>query len=166
MEKLINDFSYGLFFWQTLLFIALLLLLRKFAWKPILSAIDEREKGIEDALNAAEEAREEMHNLKSANEQILKEARAERELLLKDARHIKNKMITDAKEEAQEQASIMISQARESISNEKQAAIVDLKNQVAELSIGIAKKVIQQELLSEEKQTDLIEDMLKDLSLK
>ncbi|NDK18004.1 MAG: F0F1 ATP synthase subunit B, partial [Zetaproteobacteria bacterium] len=92
MENLINDFSFGLFFWQTLLFGVLLILLRKYAWKPILSAINDREQGIEDALEAAENARKEMLNLKSANEEILKEARAEREVLLKDARDIRNKM--------------------------------------------------------------------------
>ncbi|NCP22397.1 MAG: ATP synthase F0 subunit B [Flavobacteriales bacterium CG_4_9_14_0_2_um_filter_35_242] len=166
MENLINDFSFGLFFWQTLLFGVLLILLRKYAWKPILSAINDREQGIEDALEAAENARKEMLNLKSANEEILKEARAEREVLLKDARDIRNKMISDAKEVAQEQAQKMISQAKESITNEKLAAITELKNQVAELSIDIAKKVIQQELSSEDKHLALIEKMLKDVSLK
>jgi len=166
MENLINDFSFGLFFWQTLLFGVLLILLRKYAWKPILSAINDREQGIEDALEAAENARKEMLNLKSANEEILKEARAEREVLLKDARDIRNKMISDAKEVAQEQAQKMISQAKESITNEKLAAITELKNQVAELSIDIAKKVIQQELSSEDKHIALIEKMLKDVSLK
>jgi len=166
MENLINDFSFGLFFWQTLLFGVLLILLRKYAWKPILSAINDREQGIEDALEAAENARKEMLNLKTANEEILKEARAEREVLLKDARDIRNKMISDAKEVAQEQAQKMISQAKESITNEKLAAITELKNQVAELSIDIAKKVIQQELSSEDKHLALIEKMLKDVSLK
>jgi len=166
MENLINDFSFGLFFWQTLLFLLLLFLLKKFAWKPILTAINDREKGIEDALKSADDARKEMLNLKSANEQILKEARVEREKLLKDARDIKNKMISDAKEEAQNQANKMISQARESIHNEKHAAITDLKNKVAELSIHIAKKVIAQELSNEAKHETLIENMLKDVTLK
>lgn len=156
----------GLVFWSTISFFLLLFILGKFAWKPILRAVNDREQSIKEALKSAEEARKEMQNLKSANEQILKEARTEREKLLKDAREIKNKMIFDAKEEAQEQADKMILQARESIHNEKHAAITDLKNQVAELSIDIAKKVVQQELSSNDKQLALIENLLKDVTLK
>ena len=158
--------GFGLVFWTALTFIFLLIILKKFAWKPILDAVSEREEGIKKALGEAEKAHQEMLNLKSANEEILKEARAEREVLLKDARDIRNKMISDAKEVAQEQAQKMISQAKESITNEKLAAITELKNQVAELSIDIAKKVIQQELSSDDKHIALIEKMLKDVSLK
>ena len=89
MEKLIEDFSLGLFFWQTLLFLAFVFLLWKYAWKPILSAINDREEGIKDALAAAEEAKKEMQNVTADNEKLLKEARAEREILLKEAREIK-----------------------------------------------------------------------------
>ena len=93
MEKLLGEFSIGLFFWQTVLFVALLLLLRKFAWKPILNAINEREEGIKNALDSAEKAKREMVNLQADNEKLLKEARAEREAMLKEAREMKNKMI-------------------------------------------------------------------------
>ncbi len=155
----------GLVFWTTISFLLLVFVLGKYAWKPILSAVKDREQSINDALESADKAREEMLNLKSANEQILKEARGEREKLLKDARDIKNKMIFDAKTEAQQQANKMIAQARESIHNEKHAAITDLKNQVAELSIDIAKKIMTQELSSKDKHEALIESMLKDVTL-
>ena len=111
MEKLINDFSFGLFFWQSILFILLLFLLKKFAWKPILDALNSREEGIKNALDEADKARQEMLDLKSSNEKILKEARIERDTLLKDARMIKDKMITEAKDEAKAQSNKIIEQA-------------------------------------------------------
>jgi len=100
MEKLIEEFSLGLFFWQSILFIALLFLLRRFAWKPILNAVNEREDGIKNALDSAENARREMENLTADNERILKEARAEREAMMKDARDLKAKILADAEDEA------------------------------------------------------------------
>jgi len=165
MEKLVNLFSYGLFFWQTLLFIALLLLLRKFAWKPILNAIDEREKGIKNALDEAENARKEMQNLTADNERILKEARIERDILLKEAREMKDNIISEAKGAAKIQATKVIEQAQATIQAEKQAAITDLKNQVAELSLGIAEKVVREELSDKNKQIKLVEDMLKEVTI-
>ena len=166
MEKLINDFSFGLFFWQMLLFILLLFLLKKFAWKPILDALNNREEGIKNALEEADRARQEMMDLQANNEKILKEARAERDTLLKDARSMKEQIISEAKEEAGSQASKMIEQAKSTIENEKQAAITELRNQVAELSIGIAEKIIKDELSDKDKQVKLIEEMLKEASLK
>ena len=111
MEKLLGEFSVGLFFWQTVLFILLVLLLKKFAWKPILNAVNEREQGIKDALDSAQKAKEEMANLQADNEKLLKEARAERDAMLKEARDIKNKMISDAKDEAKVEADKMVAQA-------------------------------------------------------
>ncbi len=166
MDKLINDFSFGLFFWQIILFALLLLLLRKFAWNPILTALNDREEGIQNALDEADKARQEMADLKSSNEKILKEARVERDGLLKDAREIKDKMISEAKDDANQQANKIIEQAKISIQLEKQAAITDLKNQVAELSIGIAEKVIKEELSNKDKQVALIEKMLDEATLK
>ena len=166
MEKLINDFSFGLFFWQTLLFIILLFLLKKYAWKPILDALNSREEGIKNALDEAEKARQEMVELKSSNEQIVKEARAERDAMLKEARSMKENMITEAKDEAKAQASKIIEQAKATIENEKLAAITELRNQVAELSIGIAEKIIKDELSQKDKQVELIEKMLKEAKLK
>lgn len=165
MEKLINDFSYGLFFWQFILFVGLIFVLRKFAWKPILNAVNEREEGIKDALAQAENARKEMQNLTADNERILKEARNEREELLKDARSIRENMIETAKGEAQLEAEKMINKAKESIESEKLAAIADLKKQVAELSIGIAEKLMKDQLASKDAQVKLIDNMLKDVKL-
>ena len=166
METLINDFSFGLFFWQILLFVLLLLLLKKYAWKPILEALNSREEGIQNALDEADKARQEMVDLKSSNEKILKEARAERDGLLKDARMIKEKMITEAKDEAKAQSNKIIQQAKQTIENEKLAAITELKNQVAELSIGIAEKIMKDELSNKGKQVAMIEKMLDEARLK
>jgi len=165
MDKLISDFSFGLFFWQTILFIGLLLLLRKFAWKPILNAIKDREEGILNSLESAKNARKEMQNLTADNERILKEARNDREELLKEARSMREQMIEEAKGEAQVEANALIAKAKDSIENEKQAAIADLKSQVADLSIGIAEKLVKEELASKDKQVKLIETMLKDVKL-
>src|SRR5690606_23875557 len=152
----------GLVFWSLITFFILLIVLKKFAWKPILGAIDERENGIKNALEAADKARMEMENLKADNERILNEARAEREAMLKDARDIKNKMVSDAKEEAQEQATKMITQAQEAIENEKRSAMAELKNHVASLSIEIAEKVVREELSNKGRQLELVESMLSE----
>ena len=119
MEKLINDFSFGLFIWQTIIFVGLILLLKKFAWKPILDAVNEREEGIKNALLSADNARKEMQNLQADNQRILQEARLERDAMLKDAREIKEKMVADAKNEAQVQGQKMIEQAKAAIESEK-----------------------------------------------
>ncbi len=165
MEKLINDFSFGLFFWQIILFVLLLLLLKKFAWGPILSALNDREEGIKNALDAAEKARLEMQNLQSDNQKLLQEARSEREAMIKEAREIKETMISDAKEEAKTEADKMIINAQAAIESEKKAAIAEIKNQVASLSIDIAEKVVKSELADKDKQLKLVESMLKDATL-
>jgi F-type H+-transporting ATPase subunit b len=162
MEKLLGEFSVGLFFWQTVLFILLVLLLKKFAWKPILNAVNEREQGIKDALDSAQKAKEEMANLQADNEKLLKEARAERDAMLKEARDIKNKMISDAKDEAKVEADKMVAQAQAAIESEKKAAIADLKNQVATLSINIAEKVVKQNLATDDKQQELVKSLLEE----
>ena len=165
MEKLLGEFSFGLFIWQTLIVICLLLLLRKFAWNPILNAINDREEGIRSALQSAEDARAEMQNLQSDNERILKEARAERDELLKEARDIKQKIIDDAKDEAKTQAAQIMKQAQVAIESEKQSAVAELKQQVAFLSIEIAEKVTKETLSDDKKQTQLVEKLLKDINL-
>src|SRR5690606_8485145 len=144
----------------TTLFRSLLFILKKFAWKPILGAVNSREESIKDALAAAEAARREMENLQADNERILQEARAEREAMLKEARDMKNKMIADAKDEAKLTADKMIAQAQEAIQSEKKAAIAELKGQVASLSLEIAEKVVRQELSNKGQQEKLVEDML------
>jgi F-type H+-transporting ATPase subunit b len=165
MDKLLAEFSFGLFIVQTVLFIGLFLLLKKFAWKPILSAVNEREEGIKNALDSAKKARQEMESLNADNERILKEARAERESMMKDARSIKDAMINEAREEAKAEGTKIIEQAQAAIQSEKQAAIADLKSQVAELSIGIAEKVIRKELANDADQSKLIEQLLKEVTI-
>ena len=165
MEKLLNDFSVGLFFWQTLLFLVLLFLLRKFAWKPILEAVNEREDSIQEALDSAKEAKLEMAKLKSDNEDLLNEARAERDEMLKEARGIKDGIVADAKTTASQEAEKIIASARESIQHEKMAAITELKNQVAVLSIEIAEKILKDELSSADKQKAIIDNVVKDINL-
>src|SRR5690554_7438947 len=121
METLLNDFSPGLFVMQTVLLIVLILLMVKFAWKPILNSLNEREEGIQGALDAAEKAKLEMANLQADNERLLQEARTEREAMLKEAREIKAKMISDAKEEASQEADKMITQRSEEHTSELQS---------------------------------------------
>ena len=165
MEKLINDFSYGLFFWQAIILVILIVLLAKFAWKPILAALAAREEGISNALLAAENAKKDMQNLKSDNEKLLAEARAERDLMMKEAREIKEKMIADAKSEAQAQGEKMIESAKATIESEKNAAMAELKNQVSSLSLEIAETLLKGELSNKEAQTKLVEKMLGDAKL-
>jgi F-type H+-transporting ATPase subunit b len=165
MEKLINDFSFGLFIWQTIIFVGLIFLLKKFAWKPILDAVNEREEGIKNALLSADNARKEMQNLQADNQRVLQEARMERDSLLKDAREIKEKMIADAKNEAQAQGLKMIEQAKAAIESEKNAALAELKLQVSTLALEIAEKLLKDELSSKEAQVKLVEKMLVDAKL-
>lgn len=165
MEKLINDFSYGLFFWLLIILVVLIVLLAKFAWKPILSALDAREQGIADAIASAELARKEMATLKAENEAILHQARAERDAIMKEAREIKEKMIADAKAEAQAQADKIAEQAKAAIAAEKNAALAELKGQVSALSVEIAEKLLRTELSNKEAQNGLVEKMLDEVKL-
>lgn len=119
MDKLINDFSYGLFFWQFIILLVIIFLLGKFAWKPIVNALEAREEGIADALAAAENAKRDLENLKSDNEKLLAEARAERDTMLKEAREMKEQMIAEAKGEAQVEGAKMIAQAKATIESER-----------------------------------------------
>ena len=166
MEKLISEFSVGLFFWQSLIFIGLIFLLRKYAWGPILSAINERETSIKDALASAEAARKEMETLQSDNQRILKEARVAKEAMLKEARNTRADLINTAKEEAKAEAEKILTQAQEAIQNEKRAAVNELKDQVGSIAMDIAEKVLQKELESNDKQEQLISQLLKESDLK
>ena len=166
MEKLISEFSLGLFFWQTLIFVGLIFLLKKYAWKPILSAVNEREASIKDALEAAKEARSEMESLQSDNQRILKEARAQKEALLKEARSIRSEMINTAKVEAQSEANKILSQAQEAIQNEKRTAVNELKDHVSSIALDIATKVLQNELDSKDKQMQLVSKLLQNSDMK
>ncbi|MES2592998.1 MAG: F0F1 ATP synthase subunit B [Bacteroidota bacterium] len=157
--------SWGLIFWMTISFLIIFFLLAKFAWKPILGMIKEREDSIEAALASAEQAKVEMKLLKSENEKILAEARGERDSMLKEAREIKDKIIAEAKTSAVSEGERLLKSARENIQNEKMAAITDLKNQVAVLSIEIAEKILKTELSSDDKQKSLVKNLLQDVNL-
>jgi F-type H+-transporting ATPase subunit b len=155
----------SLIFWTTIIFFVFFILLRKFAWKPILGAVKGREESINNALASAEAARKEMQNLTADNERILQEARMERDALLKEAREMKEKMIADSKQEAQVQGEKMIAQAKAAIETEKNAAMAELKSQVSTLSLSIAEKLLKDELSNKEAQTKLVEKMLGDVKL-
>ncbi|SFU27403.1 F-type H+-transporting ATPase subunit b [Pustulibacterium marinum] len=165
MEQLLNDFSPGLFIMQCVILLILIILLGKFAWKPIINSLDEREEGIKNALEAAKKAKEEMENLQADNEKMLAEARAERDGMLKEAREMKDKMIADAKEAASAQGAAMLEQAKTAIESEKKAAVTELKNQVAAISLEIAQKVVKTELSDKEKQMAQVEKMLDEVTL-
>ncbi len=155
----------GLLFWTVLIFLVLVFLLAKFAWKPILKMVEERTKNIEDALNSAENAKKEMAGLKAENEQIMKEARAERDKIVREAREMKDKIIEESKETAKAEADKILAQARKLIDDEKRAAMNELKDQVASLSIEIAEKILTKELSDKKKQAELIDDILQQSSL-
>ena len=166
MEKLIEEFSIGLFVWQTAIFMLLVLMLKKYAWSPILKAVNEREQGIKDALQSAELAKKEMESLKADNDKIMKQARVERDTLLKEARGIKNSIVSQAKDEAKAEAQKIIENANKSIKNEKNAAVSEIKKQVATLSIDIAEKILKEKLSDDDKQMQIVEELLKDVKLK
>ena len=155
----------GLIFWTTLAFLVVLFLLKKMAWKPIMDAIHKREESIEQALKTAEHAKMEMAALKASNEKALKEAREQRDAILKDARDQKDAIISEAKSKAQAEADRILVAARETIRNEKMAAISELKNQVATLSIDIAEKILKTELSSENKQAAVVNNLVNEINL-
>lgn len=157
--------AFGLVFWMLVSFLIVLFILGKFAWKPILKALKERETSIEDALRSADKAREAMENLKADNEKLLSDARAERERMLREARDTKDAIINEAKGKATTEANRLLQMAREAINNEKQAAITELKNQVATLSIEIAEKILREQLKDSAKQKELAEKYLKEVKL-
>lgn len=155
----------SLLFWSTIIFLILFFLLAKFAWKPILSAVKQREDSINNALEAAEEARKQMANLKADNERLLAEARAERDAMLKEAKELKDRIVAEAKDEAQKEGQKIIEQAKQAIESEKKVAVAQLKDKVASLSLEIAQKVMKNELADPKKQTDLINEYLKSATL-
>jgi F-type H+-transporting ATPase subunit b len=155
----------GLIFWQLFGFLGLLFILIKFAWKPMLAALDEREGSINSALKAAETARNEMSNLKAENEKLLAEARLERDTILKKAQDASVKMIDDAKNEAVKAGAQMIENAKAVIETEKKAALADVKAQVASLSLDITEKLLRKNLSDDKSQRDLVDGFIKELKL-
>lgn len=155
----------GLMFWTCVVFITLVLILKKFAWKPILNSVEARNNSIEEALQSAEKAKEEMASLQADNEKILQQAKTERDAMLKEARDLKKEIVEEAKNKANEEADKILSSAKEQINNEKMKALVELKNQVANLSIEMAEKILKSELQDSKKQKELIEKSIKSLDL-
>lgn len=153
----------GLLFWMLVTFFIVIYLLKKFAWKPILESLKEREDTIEDALKSAEDARNEMAKLKADNAVILQEAKAEREEMLKDAREVKNKIIADAKKEAGAEAEKMIEAAKLQIQSEKASALKSIKEEVVGISIEIAEKVIRENLKDDKTQNKFAQKLLNEI---
>ncbi|AZI31863.1 F0F1 ATP synthase subunit B [Kaistella carnis] len=155
----------GLLFWMTLTFVILLFLLAKFAWKPILSAINEREVTIVDSLNQAKLAKQEVENLKAENEIIIREAKVERDQILKEAREIKDRIVGEAKDVAKAEADKIIESARHTIQAEKSAAVADIKNQIGALSVNIAESILKQKLDNDGAQDELVANILNTSNL-
>jgi len=157
--------GFGLIFWTTLTFFLLLFLLAKFAWKPILKAVQDREGAIDLALKAAEAAKAEMASLQSNNEQLLKQTREEREQILKEARVLRDKTIADAKTAASEEAAKVLESARIQINNEKMAAMTEVKNQVAQLAIDMSERILRAELKDAASQKAMVDRAMQDVKL-
>jgi len=157
--------SEGLLFWTSLVFLILLVLLRKFAWKPILGAVQTREENIANALNAAKEAEEKMSALTAQNEELLKQAREERDVILREAKEAKESIVAEAKGVAQKEADRILVAANEQIANERMKAVTELKNQVGKLSLEIAEKILRSELDDKSKQEALVSNLVDDVNL-
>ncbi|NCO56379.1 MAG: ATP synthase F0 subunit B [Bacteroidetes bacterium CG02_land_8_20_14_3_00_31_25] len=155
----------GLIFWMLLSFSLVLIILKKYAWKPVLQMLKEREENIENSLKSAEKAKDEMAKLQTDNERILNEARKERDLLIKEAREIKEKIIFEAKSQASIEAGKLIENSKAIIQSEKMAALTDIKNQISFLSVEIAEKILKKELLKDANQKEFIESLIKDINL-
>jgi len=165
LEKLIEQFSVGLFFWQTILFLVLVFILKKYAWKPILDSVSEREDTIRESLDSAENAKKELAELQSKNESLIAEAKIERDALLKEARELKDKIVGEAKGEAKEEADKIVQAAHSAIEAQKAGAIAEMKLEMASLSISIAEKIIRKELANDDKQRALANELVADLKL-
>ncbi|MCO6494604.1 MAG: F0F1 ATP synthase subunit B [Bacteroidetes bacterium] len=164
MDLVTPEFS--LVIWMTISFGALVFILGKFAWKPILKSLKDREESIESALKSAEEAKLQMAQMKSDNEALLQEARKEREIILKEAKQMKEQIIAEAKKSAETEGAKLIERANQEIAKSKNVAIEELKSQIAGFSIELAEKLINKELASNEEQKRLIENHIKDLEIK
>ncbi|MGQ7852915.1 F0F1 ATP synthase subunit B [Pedobacter sp. WC2501] len=157
--------SIGLVFWTGISFLCLLILLRRFAWKPILGAIHEREQSIDEALNKAELAKQEMARLTSQNQDLMQQARAERDEILKEAKTLKDGILNEAKKQAQVEGTKLIEKAKIEIENQKKAALAEVKDQVSSLSLEIAERVLRTQLDDKTKQEALVANLLKDVEL-
>jgi F-type H+-transporting ATPase subunit b len=166
MDQLLNDFSPGLFIIQSVLMLVVIFLMIKFAWKPIISALDEREEGIKNALESAEKAKQEIESISSSNEELLRQAREERDAMLKEAREMKAKMIAEAESNAETEAAKIIASAKDAIEVEKKEALAELKAEVAQLSISVAEKLLKEELSDAKKDASFVNGLLGEVNLK
>ena len=157
--------GFGLFFWTLIAFLTVFFLLKKFAWKPILAALSERENNIADSIASAEKVRNEMASLKSEHEVLLNQAREERTMLLKEARETRDRIVNEAKEVAKEEAGKIMAETRQQIEFQKNAAIVDVKNQIGMLVIEVAEKVLRKEMANKQEQTNYIKELASDIKL-
>lgn len=155
----------GLIFWMTVSFSIVLFILKKFAWKPILKGLKDREESIKESLSSAEKAREEMAKLKSDNEKLLEEARRERDQILKEALATANNIKEEAKTDASKISGKMIEDARNLINSEKNAALAEMKEQIASLSVEIAEKLMRRNLSDDQSQKDLVNQFIKDINI-
>lgn len=157
--------SIGNIFWTAVVFLLLVILLKAFAWKPILSAVKEREDNIQNALNQAKLAKKEMEDLKADNERIMREAKIERDAILKEAREIKDRIVAEAKDAAKSEGDKLIEAAKQTINAEKNAAMADIKSQIGILSVNIAESILKQKLENSEAQNELVQNYLNKSNL-
>jgi F-type H+-transporting ATPase subunit b len=166
MEKLINEFSFGLFFWQLLIFVGLILILKKFAWKPILDTLNERENSIKESLESAQKAKDEFSKIKADNDKIISDAKKERDSIISDAKKTGREIIEESKNSAKLESEKIIENAKESIRTEKDLILKDLKSQVVDLSIEIASKILKKELNEKQNQDDYIQKLIDEIEIK
>jgi len=157
--------SIGNIFWTAIVFLLLVVLLKAFAWKPILSAVKEREDNIQDALNQAKLAKKEMETLKADNDRIMREAKIERDAILKEAREIKERIVAEAKDAAKSEGDKLIEAAIQTINAEKNAAMSEIKSQIGILSVNIAESILKQKLENTEAQNELVQNYLNKSNL-
>ncbi len=155
----------GLFFWTLIAFLAVFLILKKFAWKPILESLDEREKGIADSISTAERVKGEMTQLKSENEKLMVQAREERTAMLKEAKELKDKIVGEAKEQAKNEANKIIADAQVQINQQKNAAMAEVKNEIGTLAVEVAEKILRKQLSASEGQEAYMSMLANDIKL-
>lgn len=157
--------SFGLIIWTLIAFVIVFLILKKYAWKPILGSLNEREKNINDSIQSAERIKAEMANLKSENEALLSQAREERAVMMREAKETRDKIIAEAKEQARRETNKIVADAQSTINQQKMAAITDLKNQVGNLVLEVSEKVLRRELSNKEEQEKYIQELSQKIEL-
>ncbi|QOR75093.1 MAG: F0F1 ATP synthase subunit B [Thermoflavifilum sp.] len=157
--------DFGLIFWTLVVFLITLFILRKYAWKPILQMLDQREKMIADSIAAAEKVKAEMSQMKLEHEQILAEAKAERSRILREAKQMKEQIIEQAREQAKEEARKIMEEAREAVERQKMAAITDIKNQLGLMAVELSERILRRALADPEKQEAYIKQLVEEVKL-